>query len=111
MNDLRRDSDTFQVPDEVEIPQTFPYGLLHPSDYPEGGKVTRFPRIREVACDPQLESALPVSGRISLLESRRLELCPQHVDLGALLAAIELGLELAPIRERQRRRIDQRQPM
>ena len=63
MYDYRRGFDAVQVSDEVEIPQTFPYGLLHPGDYPEGREVSRFARIRKIPRDSQLEDTLPVRGR------------------------------------------------
>src|SRR5687767_13154681 len=107
MNDYRGDSDAPQVPDEVEISQTFPYGFLHPSDYPEGGEVARFPRIGKIAGDTELEGPLPVCGRIPVLEPRCGELLAPLLDLRALLSAPEFSLELAPIFTRQRRGIDQ----
>ena len=68
MNDDRGDFDALQVPDEVEISQAFPYRLLHPADDPEGCQIPRFAWIREVTGDAELECALPVCGRILLLE-------------------------------------------
>src|SRR5687768_4377411 len=111
MNDDRGDFDAPQVPDEVEISQTFPYGLLYPCDYPEGGEVAHLAWIGEIAGDPQLERALSICRRILLLESRHGELLAQPLDLRTLLPASELLLELAPVLPRQRRRVDQGEPL
>src|SRR5688572_63945 len=111
MNDDRGDFDALQVPDEVEISQTFPYGLLYPCDYAEGGEVARLAWIGEIASDAQLERALSICRRILLLDPRYRELLAQPLDLRPLLPASELLFELAPVVPRQRRRVDQGEPL
>src|SRR5437764_4329847 len=108
MDDDRRGLDPFQVPDEVKITQAFPHRLLHPTDDSEGSKVPRLVGIGEISGHSQLKSTLAVRCGIALPESGRRELVAQALDLGAGLTTRELRLELPPILQRQRRRIDQR---
>src|SRR3954466_4604954 len=108
MDDDRRYFDAFHLPDEVEIAQTLPNRLLNATHHPERREVCRFVRIGEISGHSQLESALAVGRGISLPESRRRQIVTQALDRRTGLTTRELHLELPPILQRQRRRIDQR---
>ena len=74
MNDDRGGFHPFQVPDEVEIAQAFPHGLLHPSDHSEGGEIPGFAWIPKITSDTKLEGALPVGLWVPLSQAGRRQL-------------------------------------
>src|SRR6267143_3891188 len=102
MDHNRGGFDPLQVADQVEIPQTFPYGLLHFAHDSERREVASLARIRKVTGDAKLERALAICRRILLPQPRSPQLLPLLLDLGALLPAIELRLECAPTRQSTR---------
>src|SRR5436190_24170539 len=107
MNHNRWQFDPVQVPDEVEVTETFPDRLLYLADDPERCQVGRFVRVRKIARDAQLESALPIRLGIALAQSRGVQLVAQFLDLRAPLTTREFCLELLPILSRQGCRIDE----
>jgi hypothetical protein len=69
MYDYRGDFDPRQLPDEVEIAETFPDGLLYAADHPEWRQICCVARVGEIAGDSELESALSIRLRIALAEA------------------------------------------
>src|ERR1700674_553409 len=104
MDDDRGGFDPLQIAYQVEIAQTFPYGLLHFGHDSEWREVASFARIRKITGNAELERALAIGGRIFLPQPRPCQLFPKLLDPGCQLTPIELHLECAPVLACQRRR-------